>query len=121
MLIGAIGLTDLRLAGAFRAQPLAPLAARMIPIAVAGLGLLFVSGALMFAADAGPLVNSTIFRWKLAFILIGLGHALLFHALWRRRWSSWDAAPPPIGRVMAIGSLVLWLTVGGLGRWIAYA
>lgn len=121
MLVGTIGLTDLRLAGAFRALPLAALAARMIPVAIAGLGLLFVSGALMFAADAGSLVNSTIFRWKLVFILIGLGHALLFHALWRKRWSSWDAAPPPIGRVMAIGSLVLWLTVGGLGRWIAYA
>ncbi|MDX5329822.1 MAG: hypothetical protein LPK04_01355 [Caulobacteraceae bacterium] len=121
MLIGAIGLTDLRLAGAFRPLPLAALAARMIPVAIAGLALLLVSGALMFAADAGPMVNSTIFRWKLAFILIGLGHALLFHALWGKRWSSWDAAPPPVGRVMAIGSLAVWLTVGGLGRWIAYA
>ena len=121
LLIGGIGVVDLRLAGFLRSLPTVPLAKAMTPFALAGLGLLALSGAVMFAADAGPMVASEIFRLKLALIGLGLAHAVLFRWLWRRRLDSWEASPPLAGRLMALGSLGLWLSVGGLGRWIAYA
>lgn len=121
LLIGGIGVVDLRLAGFLRSLPAVPLARAMTPFALAGLALLGLSGAVMFAADAGPMVASEIFRIKLALIGLGLAHAVLFRWLWRRRLDSWETAPPLAGRLMALGSLGLWLSVGTLGRWIAYA
>ncbi|MDG2530305.1 hypothetical protein [Caulobacter endophyticus] len=120
LLVGAIGLLDLRLAGAFRALPVAALSRALTPMAVAGLVLMVPSGLVMFAADAKTLAMSGVFRWKLALIAAGLVNAAAFRLLWGRRLSSWDLAAPPAARVMALGSLVLWVAVGTLGRLIAY-
>ena len=62
MLVGGIGILDLRLAGAFRAIPVAPLSRALTPIALAGLVLMVPSGATMFAADAATLAGSATFR-----------------------------------------------------------
>ncbi|MNL81631.1 hypothetical protein D3C87_2088070 [compost metagenome] len=62
-----------------------------------------------------------MFRWKVALIVLALANAAAYRLLWRRRLASWDADPPWGGRVMAAGSLVTWLLVAALGRWIAYA
>lgn len=121
MLIGGIGIVDLRLAGAFRAIPAAALSNALTPIAIAGLVLIVPSGAVMFAADAEALVFSATFRWKLLLILLALANAIAFRVLWRRRLASWEAEPPPIGRAMAAGSILLWLAVATAGRWIAYS
>jgi len=121
MLIGGIGVLDLRLAGAFRRLPVETLWRYLLPMAIAGLVLLVPAGLVMFAADASSLAVSTVFRWKLALIVLALANVAAFHLLWRGRLARWDVHPPIGGRVMAAGSLVLWLLVAGLGRWIAYA
>ncbi|MDP1618786.1 DUF6644 family protein [Phenylobacterium sp.] len=121
LLVGGIGVVDLRLAGLFRQLPVDPLARALTPFALAGLALLAVSGLVMFSADAGPMAASNVFRAKIALIALGLAHAILFRALWRTRMAGWDASPPPLGRLMAAGSLGIWLMVGALGRLIAYA
>lgn len=121
MLIGGIGVLDLRLAGALRRLPVETLWRYLVPLAVLGLVLLVPAGFVMFAADAASLAVSTVFRWKLALIALALANALAYRLLWRRRLARWDVDPPLGGRLMAIGSLALWLTVAGLGRWIAYA
>ena len=53
MLVGGIGILDLRLAGLARALPAAALSRLLTPVALAGLVLMAGSGAVMFAADAG--------------------------------------------------------------------
>ena len=121
MLIGAIGILDLRLAGAFRAIPAQPLSRALTPIALAGLLLMIPSGATMFAADAVTLAGSGVFRTKLLFIAIALANAIAFRILWQGRLGEWDAAPPIWGRLMAVGSIGSWLTVAALGRMIAYS
>ena len=121
MLVGGIGVLDLRLAGMFRRIPTEPLAAALTPIALAGLLLMIPSGATLFAADAAALVHSTTFRWKLLLILLALSNALAFRFLWQRRIARWDVDPPPWGKAMAVASLLLWLSVAGFGRWIAYS
>ena len=121
MLVGGIGIVDLRLAGAFRAIPLAPLSRALTPIAVAGLALMVPSGATMFAADATALAQSPVLRSKLVLIGFALVNAVTFRLIWRERLATWDSTPPIAGRLMAAGSILLWLTIGGLGRMIAYS
>lgn len=121
MLIGGIGILDLRLAGLFRRIPTAELASAVTPIALAGLLLLIPSGVTMFAADASALVNSTTFRTKLILIALALANAVAFRILWQGRIEQWDVRPPVWGRLMAAISLLLWLSVAALGRWIAYS
>lgn len=121
MLVGAIGIVDLRLAGAFRALPVAPLSRALTPVAIVGLVLMIPSGATMFAADATSLAESTTFRWKVALIGIALVNAVAFRLAWHGRLGTWDGAPPAAGRLMAAGSILLWLTIGALGRMIAYS
>lgn len=121
LLVGGIGLLDLRLAGLFRALPVQALSAVLTPLGIAGLGLLAGSGAVMLAADAGPLLASDTFRWKVGLIGLALANAALFRVVWRGRMARWDEAAPILGRAMAAASAGLWLWVAALGRLIAYA
>ncbi|MDP3748136.1 MAG: hypothetical protein Q8Q88_13930 [Phenylobacterium sp.] len=120
MLVGGIGLLDLRLFGAFRAIPVAALWRVLTPIGVAGLLLMVPSGFVMFAADAGALAVSDTFRRKLMLITLALVNAGAYRLAWRRRLGDWDATAPWIARALALTSLLLWLTVAALGRLIAY-
>lgn len=121
LLIGPILLLDLRLLGYGRHFPLAQVSALLTAWAVAGLVLLISAGFLMFAADAGPLIRNPLMQLKLLGILLGLGNAVLFRVLWRERLTRWDTEAPVLGRAQAVFSVAIWLFVGALGRWIAYA
>ena len=121
MLVGGIGILDLRLVGLFRRIPTAALAAALTPIAIAGLLIMIPSGATMFASDASTLVNSATFRTKLLLIGFALANAIAFRFIWQIRIEQWDRNPPIWGRVMAAVSILLWLSIAALGRWIAYS
>lgn len=121
MLVGGIGILDLRLIGLFRKIPTVALAAALTPIAIAGLLLMIPSGATMFASDASTLVNSGTFRTKLLLIILALANAVAFRFIWQGRIEQWDIDPPIGGRVMAAASILLWLSIAALGRWIAYS
>jgi hypothetical protein len=120
LLVGAIGLLDIRLAGGFRTLPVLALAQATTPIAVAGLAVMLASGATLFAADAPALATSAIFGWKLALVGLALCNAAAFRLLWQRRFADWDAGAPAVARLMAGCSLLLWLGVAVAGRLIAY-
>ncbi len=121
MFLGPIGIVDLRLAGLLRRLPQAAVSDALLPIAVAGLVLLAGSGAILFAADAGALAGSAMFRVKLLVILLALGNAALFRFRWRRRQLGGSTALSLPGRLMALLSLLLWAGVAVMGRLIAYA
>jgi hypothetical protein len=118
LLIGGIGLIDLRLLGAFRRLPLQPLAEALTPVGMAGVLILVGSGSVMFAADAVAMAKSDTFQIKLVLIGIALLNAIAFRILYRRL----GAAPPAVpARLMALVSLALWLSVATYGRLIAYS
>lgn len=117
MLVGAIGLIDLRLLGAFRALPERALVRALSPVGAAGLLLMLLSGSVLFAADALALATSGVFRWKLLLVLLGIANALAFRAVLARGGGHIG----PGARLMALVSLSVWLAVLVLGRWIAYA
>lgn len=116
LLLGGIGIADLRLIGLFPSLPRAALVRALTPVAIAGLVLMALSGPIMFAADAATLARSATFGWKLALILIALLNALAFHALKLGRGET----PRALERLLAGTSLSLWLGVAALGRLIAY-
>jgi hypothetical protein len=117
LLVGAIGVLDLRVIGFGRTLPTAALSRMLTPLAIAGLLIAVLSGSMLFAADAGPLSRSLVFRIKLLLIVANLINATLF------RLHYGDLAgrePTVLARAMAVGSIASWLGVGALGRLIAY-
>jgi hypothetical protein len=115
LLLGAIGIVDLRIAGAFRTLPLQATVRALTPLGLAGLALLFLTGPLLFAADAVALARSDVFARKLVLIGFALLNALIFRWQWRR-----GGEPTGWMRAGAIASLLLWLAAATLGRLIAY-
>lgn len=117
LLLGGIGLVDLRLIGLFRSLPLQPLTKALTPIAATGVLILAASGSILFAADAKALAQSGTFRLKLILIAIALANVALF----RWRYGVVGNRPPPGARVLALISLLLWICVAIAGRMIAYS
>lgn len=117
MLVGGIGVVDLRVAGAWRALPAAALSRALTPVAMVGLVISTVTGVLLFAADGAALAESETFRTKLLLIGLVLTNAIIFRTLWRDRIDR----PPLPARLAAVASLLLWLGVATLGRLIAYS
>ena len=117
LLVGGFGVVDLRIMGYGRRIPLGALSKMLTPLAIAGLLIQGGSGFLLFVADAGPLFVSPLLRIKLVLIGLAMLNALVFRRLFG---DLENETPPPLARTMAAVSLACWLTVAGLGRWIAY-
>ena len=120
LLVGGIGIVDLRLAGAFRALRPAALLGALTPLAVGGFALLALSGTVLLAADARSLAGNPMLHRKLVMIALGLANAVLFARAWRRRVDGWGDSVPPAARAAAVASLVFWLSAAAFGRLIAY-
>lgn len=118
LLLGGIGLVDLRVIGLFRTLPLQPLSRALVPIAATGVLILAASGSVLFAADAEALARQGTFRLKLILVAIALTNVALFRLLYGAVVSD----PPPAGaRALALASLLLWTGVAICGRMIAYS
>ena len=120
LLVGPMLLLDLRLMGAGRQFPLPAVSGMLTAWAISGLLLLLPSGALLFAADAGPLLDNPLLQIKLLLITLGIANALLFRLLWADRLDEWDLVRPRLGQLQAALSAICWLATGTLGRLIAY-
>ena len=116
LVVGGIGLLDLRLLGYGRRLDPAVLSRAVTPLALAGFGVMVASGALMFVADAEALAGSTLFQVKLALIGLAGLNALAFRRMFRQLATD----IPRAARLLGAGSLGLWLGVVVLGRLIAY-
>jgi len=115
LLVGGIVPLDLRLLGAWQAVPAAPLAAVLVPMAVAGLVLMLATGPLMFAVQPGDYAGNPWFQVKLVVIVVAIANALLL-----RRVADWRQAIGGRVRAAAILSIGLWLAAIFCGRMIAF-
>ena len=120
MLVGGIGVVDLRVAGLWRKLPVVALSRALTPVAVAGLAIHAGSGLILFAADGNALAGSQTFHIKLLLIVAALVNAALFRRSWSRRPVRDRFTPTPAARASATLSILLWLAVGMQGRMIAY-
>ena len=114
LLVGNLVLLELRLWGAVPDLPVRPLARLSLTVALAGFGLVAITGLAMFSAQPAELLANRAFVVKMALVALAGLNAALFHA--RDGLVRMDG----LARVQTVLSLGLWLGVIICGRWIAY-
>jgi hypothetical protein len=118
--VGAILIVDLRLLGfGLNRQPVAALAAAVEPWLFGSLALMLASGSTLFLAEAIKCYYSFPFWVKMTSLLL----VLVFTFTVQRHVIRTDLASkrPPLGRLTAVISLVLWFGVAWGGRWIGFS
>lgn len=121
LLFGSIVLFDLRLLGVSRHLPVTDMARHLLPWAYMSFVVVAVTGFLLFAVDATQLVSNPAFRLKLLLIAATGINAVVFHSALFRSVQQWNRGVTPVTvRMIAILSLVLWISVIVCGRLIAY-
>lgn len=121
--VGTIAWFDLRLLGAtMRSRPVSEVYESVKGWMGVGFCVMFVTGALLFAAHPTKAYENMFFRAKVVLLLLAAINALAFHRTVGRRTTSWNDAsvPPPAARMAGLTSLVLWLSVIAAGRLFAY-
>ena len=121
--VGAVMWFDLRLAGVkLRHQSVSEVFSHLKPLMAIGFTLMFVTGTLLFWANAARCYESTYFRIKMILLVLAGLNMLAFHLTIDRRRNEWDKAPtPPFpARLAGILSLVIWTGVIAVGRIMAY-
>lgn len=123
MVFGTIVIIDLRLLGlASTRRPFSAIASDVFKWTWLAFAVTATSGALMFITNAGSYYHNTYFRAKMALLVLSGLNMLAFELTARRSVQSWDrnTAAPPAGRTIAALSLVVWISVIFLGRWIGF-
>ncbi len=121
MVIGIVGLLDLRALGLARSLPIRPLH-RLLPLAWVGFGLNLISGVLFFMHDPFIYAFNPSFRWKLLFILLAGVNALWFELGVFTNLDRWQdkVETSSLAKVISVISLALWIAVIFGGRYIAF-
>ena len=116
---GAILATNLRLVGAaFVTVPVASLLERLRPWKYAGFIGMAATGGLLAGSKADAYLANPYFQAKIGLLLLVGVHGLLFRDAVYRNHGLTDAKP--VTRLAAVISLILWIGVLSMGRWIAY-
>jgi hypothetical protein len=122
VLVGSVVLFDLRVLGFARALPVAALGRHLLRWALASLILVVPAGLLLFGAHPVELASNRVFQLKLLLIALAGLNALAFHLLPYRSVADWEGKKqaPPLARIGAALSILLWLGVISCGRLLAY-
>jgi hypothetical protein len=94
---------------------------RLLPIGIVGLGINVVTGVMFFIGMPYFYVTNPYFQLKIFLILVAGTNLLLFHFTgifrkWQGVGPGGDA--PLFGKLVAASSLVLWLVIVVIGRYI---
>jgi hypothetical protein len=123
LLVGTVAILDLRLLGlVLNGEPVSKIAGQVLPITWAGFGVMFVSGFLLFWAEAAKSYGNPAFRIKLILLLLVGLNPLIFHLTVYRGVATWNTrvVTPLRARLAGIFSLTLWGGIICAGRAIAY-
>jgi len=126
LLLGAVGLLDLRLLGVAKGLPVAQVQ-RLIPLGVLGYVLSVMTGIVFVGGDpfapAIDKLNNLAFELKMSFMLLAGLNVLAFYLTGMARVTGALApgyhAPLP-AKIIAATSLFLWIGVIYFGRMIMY-
>ena len=121
LLIGTIGLFDLRLLG--MAKGLSPgLLSRFIPWGVAGFALNVVTGILFFVGEPKNYVQNIAFYFKMTFVVLAGINVLVFYLTVSRKVEALGPGDDaPLGaKLIAAASLLLWIGVMSAGRLLTF-
>jgi len=121
--VGLLCWFDLRLLGfVFKDQPVSKVWQKVMPVAFVGFALMFITGLLLFWAEALSAYHSVHFWIKIVLLILAGANALRFETTAHRNMAEWDLAPvPPLqARVTGAISLILWMAIIITGRTMAY-
>ena len=121
--VGLILLFDLRLLRlAFAAEPVTKIMEQFVPWSLPGFAGMFVTGVLLFIAQAEKAYQNTFFRFKLALLVLAGLNALFYQIKFYPTMAEWDKSGivPWGARVSGALSLIIWASVIALGRTMAY-
>ena len=120
LLVGAIIPLDLRLLGLFRHAPLAVLAPFLSRAAAMGAVLAILTGLWLFSVKPVEYVGNAAFLCKAALLAVALANVAVQHR--NRRFAAAVAGGEllPSVRLVALCSILLWLSVLVAGRWIGF-
>jgi hypothetical protein len=118
----AAALMDLRILGAFGATTPASVIVPARRASMLGLGLMVLTGLMLFLPDAARVGTNRVFQTKGALIALGIANALLIAGPALRGIAGVPANSPlpQRARVAAVLSIAIWLCVAACGRLIAY-
>jgi hypothetical protein len=118
----AAAVMDLRILGAFGATAPASVIVPARRASMLGLGLMVLTGLMLFLPDAARVGVHPVFQIKLVLIAFGIANALLIAGPALRGIAAIPAnVPLPAqARAAALLSLAVWLCVAACGRLIAY-
>jgi hypothetical protein len=123
LLVGCIGLFDLRLLGIGKRIPIAALH-RLIPWGLAGYGINMVSGAMFLMTEPDQYIYNPAFHFKLLFMGLAGFNALAFYVTTYQRTIDGDRGSRPevprSAKVIAAISLCLWIGVIVCGRLLTF-
>jgi len=119
VLLGSVGLFDLRVLGVARGIPM-PALHRLVPFGVAAFGVSALTGSLFFMSAPDQYMFNPAFRLKLACMAVaGLNVAVFYGAFERRLHGTAAGAEAPVPvKVIAAISLCAWVGVIVFGRLI---
>ena len=121
LLIGTVGLFDLRLLGFARNIEPKTLH-RLVPLGVLGYGINAITGALFFVGDTGQYVYNDAFHFKMLFMLLAGINVAVFYLTTYRQVEGVRAGghTPLLAKIIGGVSLVLWLGVITCGRLLTF-
>ncbi len=120
MVVGAVGILDLRLLGAFRGTPVGALAPVLTRVAAIGVTTAVLTGFLLFSVQPAAYAKNPAFLLKVGLVALGIANAVLLHRT--GAWRSVCAGGQISGGVKfhAAASLAIWVSALLAGRWIAF-
>jgi hypothetical protein len=119
---GTIFIVDLRLLGIPGVgRPFTRVSHEMLRLTWTAFALAVITGALLFAPNASTYFVNTAFRLKLLALLAAGLNMIVFQLVTYRGVGTWDdSLPPRPARLAGLLSIVLWVTVIFLARWIGF-
>jgi uncharacterized protein DUF6644 len=123
LVFGTILIVDLRLLGlASTRRPMTRVTSDIIKWTWAAFLLTATTGFLMFITNANVYYHNFFFRTKIVLLVVAGANMLVFELTSGRTLYRWDteAGASFAGKAAAVLSLVLWITIIFMGRWIGF-
>lgn len=122
LIIGAVGILNLRIMGFFKRLPVGPLH-RFIPWGIAGFIINVITGMMFYMGMPGFYANNPAYKLKMLVILIAGANLLFFYctSAFRPLEKLGPGDDAPISaKLVALSSIVLWIFVIVLGRYLPF-
>lgn len=118
LVVGSIGVVDLRLLGlASRERDTAGLIRAILPVTWLAFAGATITGALLFTANPISYAANFYFLAKLGLLVLAGANMALFHLFAHRYLATPGALAPKVSGAV---SLALWVAIVTFGRWIGF-